>query len=186
MNIKRRTVYIGKIAILSALSFVVMIFEFPIPVFPLFLKIDLSEVPALISAFALGPISGIIIELIKNVLHITFSATAGIGELANFIVGAAFVGTAGAIYQRKKTKTTAFISMAAGTAAMVITAALANYYILIPLYRAFLKFPDPRNTLITDVRTLVMYGIIPFNIIKGVTVSFTVAALYKKVSPVLH
>lgn len=186
MNIRKRNVYIAKIAILSALSFVTMIFEVPLPMFPLFLKMDLSEVAVLIGTFALGPVSGIVIELIKNLLHLTITTSAGIGELANFIVGTSFIATAGIIYKFKKTRRVAFTAMIIATSAMTLAAAIANYYILIPMYQKYLKFPDPRNVLISDIRTLVMFGIIPFNFIKGIIISFIVAILYKRVSPILH
>lgn len=186
MNIRKKTVYTVKIAALSACAFILMLFDFPLPAFPMFLKLDLSDVPALIAAFGLGPASGAVVELVKNLLHLFVSSSIGIGELANFIVGASFAVTAGFVYRYKKTKKGALLSLAAATLAMTLIASLANYYFLIPAYQAFLKFPDARNSLIVDIRTLVAYGVIPFNLIKGVVISLVVLVLYKKVSPVLH
>lgn len=90
-NTRNTTRYMAKVSILSALSFLIMLLEFPLPLLPAFLKIDLSEIPVLLGTFALGPLAGLAIELVKNLLHLTISSTAGIGELANFLVGSAFV-----------------------------------------------------------------------------------------------
>lgn len=91
-------------AVLSAISFVLAFFEFPVPLSPSFARMDLSDLPALIGAFAYGPVPGILIELVKNALQLLTSSTGGIGELANFIMGSSFVVTAGLIYKSHKTK----------------------------------------------------------------------------------
>ncbi len=92
-------------AMLSAVAFVLMFFEFPIPMLiPAFVKMDISDLPALLGAFALSPIYGIVISLIKNLLNMIIkgSSTAGVGELCNFMLGAVFSFTAGVVYHRKK------------------------------------------------------------------------------------
>lgn len=99
--------YMTVTAMLSAVAFALMFFEFSIPfLVPSFIQMDLSELPALIGAFAMGPWYGVIICLIKNLIHLLITTTGGVGELSNFILGAAFVLPAGLIYQRKKTKKT--------------------------------------------------------------------------------
>lgn len=169
-----------KIGVLSALAFIVMFFEFPIPfLFPEFLQIDFSDIPPLLGAFAMGPIAGITIELIKNLLHfILKSNTGGVGELANFITGASFVYSASFIYSRAKSKKSALIGMAVGTLVMGITMSFANYFILIPFY--FKTAPS------TQFLPLILTGIFPFNLFKGAIVSFITLLIYKSVSPLLH
>ena len=117
-------------AVLSAISFVLAFFEFPVPLSPSFARMDLSDLPALIGAFAYGPISGILIELVKNALQFLTSSTGGIGELANFIMGSSFVVTAGLIYKLHKTKRTALIACLVASVVMGITAAIVNYFTL--------------------------------------------------------
>ena len=104
MKTKQSTRYVAVTGMLSAIGFILMYIEFSVPIMPSFIKADLSELPALIGAFAYGPSCGVLVCLIKNLLHLTVSTTGGVGELANFILGAVFVGTAGVIYKLKKTK----------------------------------------------------------------------------------
>lgn len=184
-----------KTAILSVIGFLIMFIEVPIPIFPSFLKLDLSDLPALVGAFALGPVSGIIIELLKNILHAIFKGnTAFIGELANFLVGAVFVGVAGAIYKRRKTRGNAIAALAAGTVIMSIAASILNYFVILPLYETVLHFPISAvvgmgkaiNPAIKDLNTFIVFSILPFNLIKGVVVSVVTMAVYKAVSPLIH
>lgn len=181
-----------KIALLSVISFVIMFIEFPLPLFPPFLKIDLSDIGALVGAFAFGPVAGIAIELLKNVLHLMRTSTGGVGELANFIVGAALVAPAGFIYTRKKSMKTALIGLAAGTLVMGLVGAIANYYILIPFYANFMPIDQiigmaqAANSLIVDLNSYILYAVIPFNILKGIVVSILTILIYKRISPLLH
>lgn len=180
-SVNKSTEMLVKIALLSAIAVVLMVFEFPIlPAFP-FLKIDLSDLPAVIGAFGFGPIVGIVIELIKNILIILVkgTGTAGVGELANFIVGASYVGMAGLIYKKNKTKTGAVISLAAATIAMTIVGVLANYYILVPLYKLQLQGAD-------YITKYIVSGIVPFNLIKGIMVSAITMLAYNKISIVIR
>lgn len=182
-----------KTSILSAVAFIIMMIDFPLPIFPEFLKIDLSDIPALIGAFAMGPVVGVIIELVKNILHLLVTKTAGIGEVANFIVGSTFVFVSAYIYSKNKTKKTAIISLVIGTVSMAIVAGLMNYFILIPLYESALKFPISAmigaaasiNSVITNLETLVLFSIVPFNVLKGAIVSIVVLLIYKKVEPII-
>ncbi|MEG0372001.1 MAG: ECF transporter S component [Clostridium sp.] len=182
-----------KISILSAVSFVIMMLDFPLPIFPVFLQIDLSDIPALIGGFAMGPIVGVIIELVKNILHLLTTSTAGIGEIANFIVGGVFVYVSAAIYRRKKTKKRAIISLFIGIVVMSLVACIFNYFILIPLYESALNIPITATialaatvtSLINSLETLILYSILPFNILKGTIVSIVVLLIYKKVEPII-
>ena len=97
------------VAVLSAIAFILAFLEFPVPLSPAFVRMDLSDLPALIGAFAYGPLAGVLIELVKNALQLTSTATAGVGELANFIMGGTFVLVAGAVYRRRKTKKAALL-----------------------------------------------------------------------------
>ena len=183
---------IVKIAILGAIAFGIMLIQFPIPIFPAFLKIDLSDVVALVGGFAIGPVSGVVVQLIKVLLHfIIRTSTGGVGELANFIIGASFVFPAAFIYHMKKDKKHALVGVIVGTITMTIAGALANIYILIPFYanifpiEAIINMGTVINENITDVNSLVLYGITPFNIFKGIIISLVTMLIYKKISPIL-
>jgi len=186
--------YLTRVAILAAIASILMYIEFPLPLIPPFLKVDLSDFPALIAAFSMGPIAGIIVELIKNLVHLVVSSSAFVGELANFIIGAAFVGIAGAIYKFKKTKKMAAIGMVLGTIGMAIAGILVNLYITLPLYaRAFgldieaiVAMSQGANKNIVDLQTLIILGITPFNLIKGALISLLTLLSYKKLSRFFH
>lgn len=184
-----------KISVLSTIAFLLMFIELPIPIFPGFLKLDISDLPALIGGFALGPIAGIIIELLKNVLHGVFKGSTGfVGEFANFAVGSVLVIVSSYIYTRKKNKKNAILGLAVGTVVMSIVAGVFNYYILLPLYETILNFPIKEivavgskiNPNITDLNSFILWAIVPFNVLKGVVVSCITGVIYKSVSPILH
>lgn len=185
-----------KISLLSAIAFVLMFFEIPLPIFPSFLQIDLSDLPALLGTFALGPVSGVLIELFKNVLHIVFKGTQTgfVGEFANFMVGSIFVVTAGIIYKMRKSKKTAILGLIAGTVVMSLSASVLNYTVLLPLYAKIFKAPievfvamgTAINSNIKTVKDLVLLSILPFNLLKGIVVSAVTIPVYKSVSPMLH
>ncbi len=182
-----------KISILGAIAFLIMLVDFPVWFAPYFYQIDFSDIPALIGAFSLGPLAGIGIELIKNVLNIalTGSITGGIGEVANFIIGAMFVGIAGIIYKKNKTRKSAIIGMVTGTLVMAVVGSLLNYFVLLPLYskimpiEAILDLAKAVNGIVVDLKTLVIYTVFPFNIVKGIIVSLLTLPLYKRLSKVL-
>ena len=168
-----------KIGVLSALSYMIMFLEFPLPFFPPYLKIDLSDIPAIVGAFAFGPIAGVVIELVKNVLHlITKTETGGVGELANFLTGASFVLASSMIYFESKNKKSAVLGLAVGTVVMTAVMALANYYILLPFYLGTAPSPDTLG--------LIWSTTVPFNMIKGIIISFITILIYKRLSPILH
>lgn len=195
LTTKQKTNWIAKTGIMAAAAIVLMFLEFPLPLMPGFLKFDLSEIPVLLAAFALGPWSAVIIELIKNLAHFPFSATAGVGEIANFVVGCSFVVPAGILYRMHRSKKMAVAGMAAGTLIMTLVGCLANYYVMIPFYIRVFSMPievivgmtnEVGNTLVKDLKTLIVFVFAPFNLLKGSVVSLIVAIIYKRISPFLH
>jgi len=192
---KTKTNKLVKIAIFGAVAFVVMLFEFPIYPMPPFLKFDFSDLPALIIAFSLGPIAGIICELIKNLLYVIVrgSGTGFVGELANFLIGSSLCLAAGVLYNIHKTKKMAIISLGVATIFMAIVGSIFNYYVLIPFYENAMNFPIEAivnmshavNSLIVDKFTLILFGIFPFNLIKGIIISIITIIIYKSISKLL-
>ena len=178
-------------AVLSAISFVLAFLELPVPLSPSFARMDLSDLPALIGAFAYGPVSGVLIELVKNALQLLTSSTGGIGELANFIMGSSFVVTAGIIYKLRKTKKTAIIACLSASVVMGITAAIVNYFILLPVFEAFMPLDQliaSFGAFIPLIKTkldVVLFNAFPFNLLKGIGISIVTMQLYKRLTPVL-
>lgn len=178
-------------AVLSAISYILAFLEFPVPLSPSFARMDLSDFPALIGAFAFGPIAGILIELIKNVLQLFSSSTGGVGEIANFLMGASYVIVAGMIYRKHKTKKRAAVSCVLASIAMGIVAAITNYFILLPLFETFM----PLNQVIAAfgeflpfIHTkldVVLYNAFPFNVLKGLVIGVLAMVSYKHLSPIL-
>ncbi|GAA0080175.1 ECF transporter S component [Clostridium sporogenes] len=184
-----------KISVLGTIGFLLMFIEIPIPIFPDFLQIDISDIPALVGGFALGPVAGILIEFMKNILHSIFKgSTVFVGEFANFLVGSVLVGVSSYIYKRDKTKKGALVGLAIGTICMSLVAGLFNYYVLLPLYEKALNFPikaivaigNKLNPKIVDLKSFIFWSIIPFNLLKGAIVSLITSVIYKSVSPILH
>lgn len=171
-----RTSKLVKVSLLSAMALILMYIEFPvIPLFP-WLKIDLSDVPALLATFGFGPLVGVVVELLKNILILLIKGTSSgfVGEFANFLVGAALILPAGIVYHRNKSKKTAVLGMILGAVFMEVGGILANVYILLPAYGMNM-----------DSAALMQYitmGLLPFNGIKAVLVSVLTYLLYKRIS----
>ena len=196
MNKKKLTTkMITQIGMLGAIATVLMLFEIPLPFAPSFYEIDFSEVPVLVGCFSMGPLAGALIELVKIILNfvINGTVTAGVGEVANFIIGCALCVPAGLIYKKKKTKKSALIGLVVGTVFMTILGCFVNAYILLPTYAAAFKMPieglvqmgTAVNANINSLFTFVMFAVAPFNLLKGVLDSVIVMAIYKKISPIL-
>lgn len=186
-----------KISVLGVLGFVLMFFEMPLLFLaPPFIKMDISDLPALLGAFAMGPMAGVIIQLLKNVLNVVIegTTTAGVGEFANFVVGSAFAYTAGFIYFKKRTFGRAVVGLAVGTILMTIVISFANYYVMFPFYAKLFGWPIEKlvemgtsiNKNIIDMKTMIIYAIVPFNLLKGTIVTAVTILIYKKLSPILH
>ena len=185
-----------KIAVLSAVAFVLMYFDFPLPFIPSFYKLDFSETAVMAGGFAMGPGAACAIEGLKILLKILFKGTdtAYVGELANFLIGCAYVLPASFLYRKKKTKQQALIGLVAGTLCMTAVGVIINYAVLLPAYSFFYKLPmdvligmgTALIPAITDKLTFVLLATTPFNIIKGILVSVLTVLLYKRISPLLH
>ena len=185
---------VAVVAIMGAIGFILMVLEFPMPfLIPPFIKFDFSELPAIITAFALGPIQGIIVCLIKNLLHLFVTTSAGVGELSNFILGAIFVGTAGIIYRYKKTRSGALIGSIVCALLMAVISVVSNYFVVYPayvtlygmpmeaiigMYKALLPASD------TLLKSLLIFNL-PFTFAKGMIDAVICFAVYKKLSPIL-
>lgn len=189
--------YVAKVGILAAMATVLMFLEFPLPFLaPEFYKLDFSEVPVLVGSFALGPLSGVLIELLKNLLKflIMGSTTAGVGELSNFLTGCVFVLPAALFYRARKTRRGALCGLSVGGALFVIVGAAVNYFVLIPLYSRIYDLPldvivgmgAAVHPAITDLRMLVLLAVVPFNFVKAVLDIVITFFLYKRVSFLLH
>ena len=178
-------------AVLSAIAFVLAFFEFPVPLSPTFARMDLSDLPALIGAFAYGPVSGILIEFVKNALQLLTSSTGGIGELANFIMGSSFVVAAGLIYKFHKTKKTAMLACLIASIIMGVGAAIVNYFILLPVFEVFMPLDQliaSFGEFIPFIKTkldVVLFNAFPFNLLKGIGISIVTMPLYKRLTPTL-
>lgn len=191
-----RSLWIARVGILSALSIVLSFLETPLPLLPGFLKLDFSEVPALLATFAFGPVAGFFVELIKNAVHAaTASTTGGVGELANMIICGSFVVTAGWIYRRRHTRGGALLALLAGVLVMTVVAMIANYTVLLPFYMNVMGFnmemiaaasAQAGNACIKDPKTYLTFAIMPFNLFKGLLNLVIVMLIYKRLSPLLH
>lgn len=174
------------ISLLSAVAYVLMLLHFPIK-FIGFLELELSDVPAIIGGILYGPAVGVIIELIKNLIKaITATTTGGVGELANFVICSAFVLPASILFRRMKGKGRAFVSFGVATISMVVVGALINYFIMVPLYAkvfggmdAVINLSSQMIPAIKDLGTIVIFGITPFNIVKGIILGIVSNYIYK-------
>ncbi|PNV62307.1 ECF transporter S component [Clostridium sp. chh4-2] len=182
-------------AMFGALAAVLMLFEVPLPFLaPSFYGLDISEVPVLVGTFALGPVAGAVMELVKILVKLVLkpTSTGFVGELANFCIGCAFVLPAGIIYKIKKTKKGAVIGMITGTAIMTVVGVILNALVMLPFYSNFMPLDTiiaagaAINPAISNVWTFVILAVGPFNIVKGVIVSLITALVYKRVSVIIH
>jgi riboflavin transporter FmnP len=178
-------------AMLSALAFVLQYFEIALPIMPWFIAFDFSDLPALLGSFAYGPVAGILIEFIKNLIHCAVSKSATVGELSNFILGAVFAGTAGLIYKHKKTKKMALIGAIVGSFAMGLISFPSNYFVVYPFYYNFMSEEVVLSTyqaILPSMKSvpecLVVFNI-PFTIVKGLISTAIVMLIYKPLSTIL-
>lgn len=183
-----------RISVLGAIGMVLMFFDISTWFAPPFLKIDISDLPALIGSFAMGPMAGVLVQFVKNILSLMIegSGTGGVGELSNFIVGSVLVYSAGYIYYKKKTFKRAVIGLVVGVLSMTLLASLSNYFIVFPLYGKIMpmdkiiEMASGINRYVVDYKTMILYAVVPFNILKGTIVSLITLLIYKRVSPILH
>ncbi|EFI42596.1 MULTISPECIES: ECF transporter S component [Peptoniphilus] len=192
---RSRVKAISRIGMLGAVAFVLMYFQVPLAfVAPSFMKFDFSDLPILVGAFTMGPVAAVAISALKNVLHILIQGThtGGIGPLSNFIVGSIFAVTAGVIYRGNKTFKNAIIGLTVGVLLMTASAVVSNYFFIFPLYaklfmpmEAIIGAGSAITPKINSLWTMMIYSIIPFNLIKGFVVSIVTILVYKKISPLL-
>ncbi len=183
--------YMTRIAILGALSAILFLIEVPVVAF---YKLDVSTLPALLGAFSMGPLAGLGILLIKDLLGLLHSSTMYVGELADFIMGAAFILPAAIIYRHQKTRKNALVGMIVGTLAMIVVSVIVNWKIMIPFFMS--AFHMPMEAIIgmaqktlpfvdTEWKVL-LFVTAPFNLLKGFVLSALTFLLYKRLSPLLH
>ena len=178
-------------AVLSAIAFLLAFIEFPVPLSPSFARMDLSDLPALIGAFACGPMVGVMIEFVKNLLQLLTTSTGGVGELANFLMGGSLALIAGLLYKHNRTRRMAWIACVAASLGMGIVAAAANYFLLLPLFESFMPLDQliaSFGEFIPFIQTkldVVLYNALPFNFLKGLVVSAVTMLLDQRLSPVL-
>jgi len=178
-------------AMLTAVAVVLQYIEMPVPLVPSFLKLDFSDIPELIGAFVISPIYGVTICLLKNLIHLPFGSSVGVGEFANFLFGAVFAFTAGMIYKHKKTKKTALIACLAGALAMSVLSVAINYFIVYPAY-AQLWAGGNMNIIIGMYKTILPYSDnliksliifnLPFTFVKGIIDAVITMLIYKPLS----
>ncbi len=181
-------------AMLGAVAAVLMYLEFPIPIMPAFVKLDVSELPALIASFAYGPVSGILVCLIKNLIKLPSTSTAAVGELFNFVMGALFVGVAGLIYKRNKTRKGAIAGALLGALVMAVVSVPYNYFIVYPAYVVMYHLPldaiigmyQAINPNVNGLLACLLVFNLPFTFVKGALDAALCFLVYKPLSPILH
>lgn len=186
---------VAVIGVFSAIAAVLHIFDFVIFFAPEFYKLDFSEIPALVGAFAFGPAAGVMIEFCKIILKLMIkgTSTAFVGDLANFVIGCSFVLPASIIYMFKKSKKNAIVASVVGTLCMTVFGSVFNAIYLLPAFSKLYGMPletiigmgSAVNRAITSVNTLVLFAVVPLNLLKGTSVSAVTMMVYKKLSPIL-
>lgn len=195
---KFNTRSITVVGMMSALAFIVFMLEIPAPLMPSFIKLDLSNIISLITAFALGPVEGVVVCLIKNIIHLIFkgySSTMGVGNLFDFVSSSAFCFTAGLIYKHNKTIKGAMIATVVGSLVFTLVSLPLNYFIVYPFYfKLFAKYGGEAGVLgmyqaiLPSVKSTLMALIVfnvPFTFIKGLICSLLTAVVYKPLSPII-
>lgn len=190
------THYVTYTAVFAAMAGVLMTFEIPLFFAPSFYKLDFSELPVLICTFYLGSVAGVAAELVKIIVKLLLkgTTTAFVGELANFITSCAFILPASIIYHARPGKKSAILGMAAGTLVLTVFGSLFNAVYLIPKFAEMYGMPldaivsmgNEINGAVNSLATLVLFAVVPFNLLKGAVVSLITYLLYKRISPLLH
>ena len=200
MESSQKTHKLAVAAMLTAAAAVLQFIEFSIPIMPSFVKLDLSDLPALLGSFALGPWWGALIQLVKNLLHLPFGSSAGVGELCNFLLGGVFVLVAGLVYHHRKTRGSALLGSILGAAAMALVSLPLNYFFVYPAYIAILHFPEEAiisayEAILGSVahfptanpllNCLLIFNV-TFTLVKGLLNVLISFLIYKPLSPLLH
>lgn len=192
---KKRSFYVRRVVVtgvLAGLASVLMMISFSVPFMPSFIKLDVSELPALLAAFAFGPLEGVSVCLVKNVINAFFSTTGCVGELSNFILGCAFVVLAGLLYKFGKNRRSALLGSVIGAAAMALVSLPLNYYVMYPIYMNFMPLEQ-----IVSLYQAIYPGVdglfacllvfnVPYTFLKGMINVALAFVVYKRLSPLLH
>lgn len=197
---QKKTHRLAVAAMLTAVAFVLQFIEFSIPLMPAFVKLDISDLPPLLGTFALGPVYGVVIQLVKNLLHLPFGSSLGVGELCNFLLGAVFVFAAGMLYRRAKSRRNAIWGSVLGAVLMAVLSLPLNYFVVYPAYVSIYGLPLPaiigmyQEILGTVAQTptsnalfncLLVFNV-PFTLCKGTIDVVLCFLIYKPLSPLLH
>lgn len=176
---RKRTKYFVTIGMLSSIGFLLHLLNFPIPPFPAFLKVDFSDMPALLAVITMGPAAGILVELFKNVLDWLFRGTetgVPVGHIANFTTGVLFIMPVYMVFNRFKSVKGLITGLIAGTLVMAVGMSFLNYAVFLPMYTYFLGM----DQVVGDaLYIMIIKGILPFNIIKGIIITIIMVLLYK-------
>ena len=201
MTQKQKTHRLAVAAMLTAVAFVLQFIEFSLPaLIPAFIKMDISDLPALLGTFSLGPVYGVAIQLVKNIIHLPFGTSAGVGEISNFIHGAVFVFVAGLVYKHNKSRRSALIGSVTGAAAMALVCVPLNYFLVYPAYVVLYSLPleaiigmyqelaptvasAPTDNALLNC--LILFNV-PFTFGKGILDVVLCFLIYKPLSPLLH
>lgn len=188
-----KTRYLTGCSLLIALAVILQYVEFAVPLMPSFIKFDFSDLPALIGAYAYGPLAGVVISLLKNIIHMMASQSGFVGELSNFILGSVFSFVAGFIYQRNKTKSSAMVGGLLGSLAMAAVSFPSNLFIIYPLYYSILHYPEQvvlqayQAILpsVTSISQCLLIFNVPFTLVKGLIDVLICLLIYKRISHIL-
>lgn len=183
--------FIVMTGVLSAVATVLMMLSFSVPFMPSFIKMDFSELPALIASFSMGPISGVMVCLIKNLINLPMTTTGGVGELSNFLLGVCLVLPAGLVYRFRKNRRAAFLAALAGSAIMGLASLPLNYFLTYPIYAKILPieaivgmyqaiFPG-----VDGLFSCLLIFNVPYTFLKGLIDTLLTFVLYKRISPLI-
>lgn len=188
----KKTRLIAGCGVLIAVAVILQYIEFSIPVVPAFLKLDFSDLPEIIGAFAYGPLAGCAITIIKNLIHMAVSQSGFVGELSNAILGCVFCLVAGAYYKSHKTKKGAIIGGILGAVAMALFSVPSNYFIIYPIYYNIMGLPQPvilgMYQVLLPVKNIfeaLLVFNLPFTLVKGLIDVFFCTLVYKRISILL-
>ena len=196
VNVKQTKIstrLIAQIGILSAIAYLLRFFEIPLPIFPPFLRIDLSDVVAVFGGISMGPVAGFIIVVVKNLLQaITGSTTGGVGEIANILIAGPYVLMICLFCRKVKSYKNVLMGAVLGTIVMAIVGAVVDYFIVFPLYakvmvpmEVIIQMGTVLNPRVTDLFSFMIWLVVPFNIVKGAIMTVVILPLYKKVEKIL-
>ena len=180
-----------RVSILGLMGYVLLEFNMRLPMFPSFIKLDVANLPSIIGSITMGPVAGVSVEFVKNIIKALLSSeTIGIGEVSNFICGASLVMPLGFIYKKIPNIKGYILGSVAGVLSLAIVASMSNYFFIIPAYaiafggiEAIIALAAKVNANVTDLSALIVFAIIPFNLVKGTLNVVLGYIIYKFVKP---